>query len=411
MESGENRNAKLLAVDYLRVYVILVVVAVHSFLAYFSFAPSDPLKPFTSKPYAWVNYPVVDTQRWAGFDLVFLYNENLVLTLMFLMSGWFVWGSITRKGRWPYLRGRLARLGIPLVLAIAFVSPLAYYPAYALREANPNAADYLRQWMSLDFWSPGPAWFIAFLLVFDLLIVPIHKLLPGAVERLGRFCAAVGRAPHRFYLGFVAFVAAAYAGLCLAFGAQWLTHVPYEQTSRIFVFLMYFFAGVGMGIHATEREWLTPHGTLATHWKRWLALTVATFAVYVYCLLQVEARAAAPSVAWIAARNTAHLLAGCATCLFMIALFARFSKRRFAIADNLSVNAYGIYLIHYPFGTWAQYALRDTALSGFEKGMLAYAFALFGSWAVAAAIRHVVLSVRRTRTREEEENGEGARVA
>jgi peptidoglycan/LPS O-acetylase OafA/YrhL len=76
----------------------------------------------------------------------------------------------------------------------------------------------------------------------------------------------------------------------------------------------------------------------------------------------------------------------------MIALFARFSKRRFAIADNLSVNAYGIYLIHYPFGTWAQYALRDTALSGFEKGLLAYAFALFGSWAVAAAIRHVVLS-------------------
>jgi hypothetical protein len=227
--------------------VILVVVAVHSFLAYFSFAPSDPLKPFTSKPYAWVNYPVVDTQRWAGFDLVFLYNENLVLTLMFMMSGWFVWGSITRKGRWPYLRGRLARLGIPLVLAIAFVSPLAYYPAYALREANPNAADYLRQWMSLDFWSPGPAWFIAFLLVFDLLIVPIHKLLPRAVERLGRFCAAVGRAPQRFYLGFVGFVAAAYAGLCLAFGAQWLTHVPYEQTSRIFVFLMYFFAGVGHG--------------------------------------------------------------------------------------------------------------------------------------------------------------------
>jgi peptidoglycan/LPS O-acetylase OafA/YrhL len=390
----EPRNAKLLAVDYLRVYVIVVVVAVHSFLAYFSFSPSAPLQPFTSKPYAWVNYPVVDAQRWGGFDLVFLFNENLVLTLMFLMSGWFVWGSITRKGRGRYLTGRLWRLGIPLLLALLFVSPPAYYPSYALREAHPNAADFVQQWLSLDFWSPGPAWFIAVLLVFDLLIVPVHRLFPRVIERLARVCSGAARSPGRFYLGLMVFIAAVYGALVVAFGARWLTHVPFEQTSRLFVFLVYFFAGIAMGVHGTERGLLAQDRELARHWKRWLAATVLTFAAYLYCLLQVESHAQ-PALAWLAARNTAHLLCGGATCFFMIAVFARFSRRRFAIADSVSANAFGIYLLHYPFTTWSQYALLDAPLSGAQKGLLVFAFAFLGSWALVAAIRQAMEIVRR----------------
>lgn len=391
--------SKLLPVDYLRVYVIVVVVAVHSFLAYFSFAPSAALQPFTSRPYAWVNYPIVDAQRWAGFDLVFLYNENLVLTLMFLMSGWFVWGSVTRKGRARYLGGRLRRLGIPLVLAIAFVSPLAYYPSYALREANPGVADYLRQWGSLDFWSPGPAWFIAVLLVLDLMIVPVHKLFPRAIERLARVSSGAARSPARFYLGLMATMAAVYVALVAAFGTRWLTHVPFEQISRLLVFLMYFFAGVAMGVHATERELLAHDGALARHWKRWGALTAVTFAVYVECLLQVES-GAPPTLFWLAVRNTAHLLCGGATCFFMIALFARFSRRRHAVLESVSANAFGIYLLHYPFGTWMQYLLLDTPLSGAQKGVLAFVFTFAGSWATVALIRQALEAIRRLRVAE-----------
>jgi hypothetical protein len=42
--------------------------------------------------------PVVD-HRWAGFDLIALFNDTFFMPLRFFVSGLFVWRSLTRKGR------------------------------------------------------------------------------------------------------------------------------------------------------------------------------------------------------------------------------------------------------------------------------------------------------------------------
>jgi fucose 4-O-acetylase-like acetyltransferase len=120
--------------------------------------------------------PIVDPQRWAGFDVLAAFNDTFFMALMFLLSGLFVWPGLERKGGARFLRDRILRLGVPFVVAAAILMPLAYYPSYAVTGADPGFLAYARAWLSLGFWPSGPAWFIGLLLVFDAVAAGIYGL-------------------------------------------------------------------------------------------------------------------------------------------------------------------------------------------------------------------------------------------
>ena len=51
------------------------------------------------------------------------------MSLMFFLSGLFVWPSLTRKGSWTFLWDRIVRLGLPLVLGGLRLMPIAFIRA------------------------------------------------------------------------------------------------------------------------------------------------------------------------------------------------------------------------------------------------------------------------------------------
>ena len=57
--------------------------------------------------------------------------------------------------------------------------------------------------------------------------------------------------------------------------------------------------------------------------------------------------------------------------------------------DSLSANAYGIYLVHYVFVLWLQYALIGASQSVFVKVIFVFAVALVLSWATSAGAKQV----------------------
>lgn len=109
--------------DYLRAFVILLVLAHHSVIAYSRFAFLNPENPIAT----WS--PVVDSQRWIGFDVLVGLNDTFFMSLLFFISGLFVWPSLARKGARKYLVDRLKRLGLPFTVAVPLLIPLAFYPA------------------------------------------------------------------------------------------------------------------------------------------------------------------------------------------------------------------------------------------------------------------------------------------
>jgi len=89
------------ALAYLRAFLVVLVVAHHSAIAYIDGLTSFP-ESLLIKPPLWRPFPVIDPRAdWACFDLFTGFNDDFFMSLMFLVLGLFVWSSLRRKGNAP----------------------------------------------------------------------------------------------------------------------------------------------------------------------------------------------------------------------------------------------------------------------------------------------------------------------
>lgn len=379
----------------LRAVVIIIVLAFHSFLPYLASLPAAAYR-FDSPPYRWLSFPVVDSQRWFGFDLFCAWQDLSLMALMFFLSGLFVSPSLARKGSWTFLSDRLLWIGIPCVLAVVVLMPLAFYPAYRATAVDPGVNAYWQHWLALPFWPSGPQWFLYQLLVLDFLAAALHRFAPGWGERLVRLAAIGGKNPVRFFGALIAISALAYVPLALAYSPwTWANFGPISvQFSRPLLYLTYFFAGFAVGGHGLDRGLLAGDGVLARRWAAWLAVAVASFVLWaVPTSMTLAGWDKAPLVSRLAA-GLGFVVACAAGCFFSLAVCVRFARERVRAFDSLSANAYGMYLVHYPFAVWLQYALLDASLPAFGKAAIVLGGTLIMSWAATAAGRGVIRGTR-----------------
>jgi hypothetical protein len=380
-----------LALGYLRGFLVVLVLAHHSVLAYIDGAP-PPATSLLAQPYYWRAFMVVDHQHWTGFSLFTGFNDDFFMSLMFFVSGLFVWSSLKRKGNANFVRERLRRLGIPFLFAAAVIAPIAYYPTYLLTTGSHSVGGYIHEWLSFGDWPTGPAWFISLLLAFDLGVAAWFAIAPNFGEMIGRLASNAREHPARFFLLLVTISTLVFIPMLATFGAMsWTSIGPFQfQTARLFHYAVYFLAGIGVGAYGIERGLLAPDGVLARHWLRWTILSVVLFAMSIVFMLIVFSKGAAMSPVLL---NTVGGLAYTATCgaisFAFLALFVRFATRRRWIYDSLSENEYGMYIIHYMFVSWLQLAILNSSMPAIEKGILVFAGVLLLSWGSSAALRSI----------------------
>src|SRR5450631_540074 len=267
------------SLGYLRAFITVLVVAHHAALAYHPFAPPSPAS-LVAQPRLWPAFPVVDDAHWSGFALLVGFNDVFFMSLMFFLSGLFVWKSLQHKGARAFLRDRVVRLGVPFVVAAALLAPLAYYPTYLTTPSHSGLAGFWQQWRSLGNWPAGPAWFIWVLLAFDCVATALFLVLPKWGEALGRMTARASRRPAVFFGLVIALSALAYIPMELKFtGFDWASWGPFFfQTSRIVHYLVYFMLGAGVGALGIGKGLLAPDGKLA---RRWILRAVAALVAFI----------------------------------------------------------------------------------------------------------------------------------
>ena len=371
------------AIGYLRAFIVALVVAHHAVLAYHPFAPLPPVS-LAAQPRWWGAFPVVDTQRWAGFSLLAGFNDVFFMSLMFFLSGLFVWHGLLTKGSKNFLRGRFLRLGIPFVISAAVLAPLAYYPAYLQTSHHSGFGGFLRQWISLGQWPAGPAWFVWVLLVFDCVAALLFRIAPTWGATLGRIMPTQ---PARFFALLVGISALAYIPMALIFGSlAWSGWGPFAfQSSRPLHYLAYFLIGVAVGASGLDQGLLAVGGKLARRWFLWAIQALLAFgAASVVAVVALTSHATSPG--WSAAMDVGFVVSCAATCLAFLAMFIRFARARSRLFDSLAENSYAIYLVHYAFVAWLQYALLPASVPAAVKGLVVFLGALALSWAAAIAI-------------------------
>jgi len=372
------------------------VVSFHSVLAYLASQPATP-DPFDSPPYHWLATPILDSHRWLPLDIYAAFQYVALMPVMFFLSGIFVWPSLTRRGSWNFLSGRLLRIGLPFVFGVYALMPIAYYPVYRVTAADPGWLAYWRHWTALPFWPGGPLWFLWQLLLFDILAIVLFLAAPRLMDRLGRFSASAGTTPRRYFVMLLAVSAAVYLPLAFAFGvADWAEFGPFDwQPDRPLLYLVYFFAGVGVGAQGIDRGLLQPDGALARRWRIWLAAIGGTFLLWM--ITMAPSAYGGGNLAIDLCSYLAVVLVVATVCLGFAAVFLRFGSACSALIDSLSDSAYTIYLVHYVFVVWLQYALLGAPLPAIVKAILVFAGALLVSWGIAVGSGRLFALARQVR--------------
>ncbi|HMH69519.1 MAG TPA: acyltransferase family protein, partial [Pinirhizobacter sp.] len=287
----------------------------------------------------------------------------------------------------PYVRSRFVRLGVPFLWAAALVAPLAYYPTY-LQGGGVGVAGFVHAWLGLGAWPAGPAWFLWVLLVFDAIAALVYRLAPKGPDAIGRSLSS--RTPLACFAMFAVVASIAYLALAMVVNPfQWAHAGPFfVQTSRVLLYACYFAVGVVLGAAGVANGLLAEGGRLARRWIGWTVATPLAYMALVVAFVMVISNPH-PSRALVMFTDVAFVVSGLVSSFAALAIFLRFATRPVRMFDALSRDAFGIYLLHYPFVTWLQLGLLGLAWPGAVKGALVFVGAVLLSWGAVAVYRRV----------------------
>jgi peptidoglycan/LPS O-acetylase OafA/YrhL len=379
-------TGRIIALDRARTFVTLLVVVYHSVVNFSYFGNGDSM-------------------RWLGFDLVALFTDSFFMAFMFLISGLFVHDSLARRGAAGYLRYRAWRLGVPLLVSIFVLIPIAYYASF-LRYHLPGTTDFnfFHFWwrtVTIGPWPSGQSWFLWVLLVFDIVAAALWSRMPGILTTFGQLISALRERPITAFVAFMILSIATYLPLHLAFGdGSWFEpgHYPFPiQTSRILLYPAYFFVGVGIGVVGLKAGVLAENGAIAKRWAIWLAFAVLFYGailLLVYAHHNWIANFRLPPLWWKTAYGLAFSLFSAAMAFTIPATSLRLAHSSLRLLDAMQPSAYGIYLLHYIFIIWLQYAVFDATFHAGMKFAIVFVGTLSGSWVLTLLLRKIPLVAR-----------------
>lgn len=378
MEKSAATNREV-SIDYLRAFITLLVLAHHSSLAYTTFAHVDVADPTRSTA------PIVDVRRWAFLDYAENFNDVFFMSLMFLISGLFVWPILKRKGVLAFLKDRLVRLGVPFAVGVIFLMPLAYYPAWL---ASGQETGYLWFWFGFiaTVWAPGPLWFIWVLLLFDALAAVVFTFV-GKKDT-----ASVAKSASKTFILLFILSFFAYVPMLSKFGfgtwVPFITRPFYFQLPRIFLYLTWFFAGVVIGRNGLARGFLSEESGFARHWPVWVL-----FAFAAYNGLWFIPRMVTGSYGAVKIRDLVEValwvLSCTASSFAFLSLFRGKLRKRSPWMDSISRCAYLMYVLHYVFVIWIQFALLNVQVNAIVKFSVTFVGTLAASWGCSFALLRI----------------------
>jgi surface polysaccharide O-acyltransferase-like enzyme len=234
-------------------------------------------------------------------------------------------------------------------------------------------------------------WFLWLLLLWDVVAAGVYPLLAPHRDAVLRLSVLARRHPARFLAAMVLLSAIVYVPLALIFGpSNWFHRGPFSfQLSRPLHYALYFFTGAAIGACGIERGLLAADGPLAQHWARWLAGALGSFVLWLAVMSQIAADPIDAPIAWQIGAALSFVVACFASCFFVFAAAVRIAQFRTRLLDSLKDNAYGMYLIHYLFIVWLQFAMLAFALPAIVKASVVFAGTLMLSWTATAALRRI----------------------
>jgi glucans biosynthesis protein C len=371
---------RMLFIDNIRVFLTILVLLHHLMITYSG----------TGSWYYNEGQPDMVSKSLGGWFCAI--NQSYFMGLFLLISAYFVPGSYDRKGAARFLKDRLIRLGIPLLVYDWIINP---FVAYA----------FLWQDKSVPFWrffpgkyfsggeliGQGPLWFVEVLLIFSLVYIlwrVATRSRPAAPVVEAPFPSNRSIALFALLLGLVTFL------LRIVFAMDQYT---FKLLNLQLPFFAQYIALFIVGLIAYRRNWLTRLPDAAG--RLWLRL--APLIILSWAPMMIINGAINDETLFKGGLNWQSLLYTqwesfiCVSMsIAVVYAFRRFVNQRGRIAGWLVPNAYTAYIIHAPIIATLAWAAQSVALYPLLKWALVALVAIPLCFALSALIRKLPYTER-----------------
>lgn len=381
--SERSRVSRLFFVDHLRAALVILVVLHHVALVYGA----------SVQDFYYIEPPFTDPQAFLVLLVFALLNQAWFMGAFFLLAGYFTPGSFSRKGPGSFLKDRLLRLGIPLLVFYFVLSPISLL-GYWLMPATLTGITTPLTWEG--FWQAypalldmGPTWFLALLLIFSFGYAGWQGLTRN------RGLSSTGEASAPTYLQIGVFV------LALAL-ASYLMRIVIPIGTEVLGFptlayLPQYLSFFVVGVIALRHNWLrtVPASMGAAGFMTAIVATVVLFPLAFsgqwFSLEVGEALGNAMGNGhWQSAVYALwDSLFAVGMTLAAITFFRRFFSGQSSLGRFLAEQSYAVYIIHIPIIVFLAYALRGIDLGPVLKLGVAAAIVVPVCFVVAYGIRRI----------------------
>ena len=328
MKTAEGAN-RLAYLDNLRSLVIFLVVVMHSNVTYsglgsWYYTEGDPKR--------------LDLLSTLVFALYGSFTQAWFMGLLFFIAAYFAAKSLAKRGPGVFVKERLFRLGIPLLIYMFVIDP--FISVVILKQVDlsgPVGVGKLFLGYLTSFgWvgATGPLWFVEALLILSLLYTAGRALRPARV---------VTAPPPRTLTIILIILATGLAAFSIRIFQPIGTSVANLQLCYFASYISLFL----LGLHAGERKWLESYPEKAgIRWftvvlcaglPLWL-IVVGSGGTLIYGGLRWQSLAYALWESFVAIGFS----------LGLIAFFRKYLNRENGFTRLLARNSFAIYMFHAP---------------------------------------------------------------
>jgi hypothetical protein len=384
VQAATGKTSRLFFIDHLRASLVIVVVLHHLALVYGGIPPFYYFEPPFNDPLAGL------------IALVFvLFNQAWFMGAFFLLAGYFTPGSFDRKGPGSFLKDRLLRLGIPIILFIFVLNPISSIGYYLMPASLTGITDPPTWQEYPNLIGLGPLWFIAMLLIFSFGYAAWRRLTRD------RTSSSMSKSSQPSYLSIGIFI------LALAL-VSYLVRiiVPLGESVSLFVYFLSFptiaylpqyLSFFVLGTVAYRHDWFRtlPSSMGKVGFVAAVVVAVALFPIaFVSLLVSIEnASQQLPPFGYGTWQSAVYTLwdsiFAVGMCLGLIPLFRRFFNGQGRFGRFLSQHSYTVYVIHIPIVVFLAFALRGIDLETLLKFGMAAVIVVPTCFAVAYIVRRM----------------------
>jgi surface polysaccharide O-acyltransferase-like enzyme len=376
-----DKRPRLYYIDNLRTLLMIMVILWHMAVTYGAsgFWPYQESQP--------------DDLTGLVFTLFSAINVPYVLGFFLMIAGYFTPGAYDRKGPWLYLKERITRLGIPLLIYVFLFDPLIFY---AMRGGGAfwpfwknHISSYLQRGPGV-----GPLWFVELLLIFIATYGFGRWVLGLFANKSNSETRPIGRAvPNNAVIAFFALA----LGMIIFIMRIWLPINSYFKPLGLpMAYVPQYIALFFVGIIAFRGDWFQKiTDSTGKVWLRIVLFFILVLFPLVFALggaLEGNTEVYTGGFTW---QSFAYATWEEFICMGVIIVLLIWFRRRYnhqgALAEAMSDSTYTVYFIHAPVLVLLALALKDFDLYPLLKWVIISPVGIFLCFMIAYFIKKIPL--------------------